>query len=109
MSTDDRRWKRLLTDLRNSASDPRSAYLIRSRSQRLLVSIRKDVLRAARHSSAPEIEAVLTRALSKSRQLARMSETLDARWTAEWESLVQDLDQLEAALNRVVEVSSVSS
>jgi hypothetical protein len=103
-----------LDSVRDSAADPRAAYVIRSRLERLLLSCAR--LAAAMNAApepdmpcpigelpvSPENARSLARACGTLHELTgsicRPSESLDVRWDEGWSRVSSALDQLEAVL-----------
>jgi hypothetical protein len=83
-----------VTAVREAAVDPKAAYVIRSRLERLLLS-------CAGVSQTSGIEGIST-ACDKLHELSasvcRPSESLDVRWDEGWSQMRPALDELEALL-----------
>lgn len=99
--------------VRGCASDPQSAYLLRTRINRLLLSVQKllpsvvsDVgdrpevlaVKVECPADAAVVIALCNEIVNQTRHLSQRSESLDARWEGEWEVLDSRLDRLEQAL-----------
>jgi hypothetical protein len=103
-----------LVAVRRAAEDIESAYLVRTRLRRALLNVARDV---ARHEGLPQPElpgvyGVPDTASARSRHIAALasdiyqasermcqpSESLDARWRADWSDLSAKLTALEHAL-----------
>ena len=86
---------KLLRELREAATDPEGAYLVRTRLRRALVAV-------TRASFGRECDPAVTRAARQLEQralhLCQPSEALDLRWKSQWSEVEADLDALEAAL-----------
>lgn len=105
---------RQIRDVRESADDPRAAYLIRSRLRRALLSCARQTAKAQGVSApqypgpwtvvedAPadirEIVASCSRIYERSQRLCQPSESFDVRWKEGWALLGRDLDRLEELL-----------
>jgi hypothetical protein len=110
-----------LDAVRDAAADPASAYLIRSRLRRALLSCARTVAEMQRlekpslpgqWSVAPGAPAEITRVVSlcrtihqQAKYLCQPSESFEVRWEAGWSQLRSELDQLEAALRELPQVS----
>jgi hypothetical protein len=105
---------RQIRDVRESAEDPRTAYLIRSRLRRALLSCARQTAKAQGVTApkypgtwkvpedAPadirEIAVSCGRIYERSQHLCQPSESFDVRWEQGWASLDRDLDRLEDLL-----------
>jgi hypothetical protein len=112
-----------LEAVREAAADPSSAYLIRSRLRRALLSCARTVAEMQRlekpslpgqWSLMPDAPAEIVAVVSACRRihqqakyLCQPSESFDVRWEAGWSQLRADLDQLEAALNALGKLTQV--
>jgi hypothetical protein len=99
--------------VRQAAVDPKAAYVIRSRIERLLLSCARLIAERS-HQLGPEQPSRVgdTSAPRNSREIAkasdalsdvsslicRPSESLDSRWDEGWSRIEPKLDQLEKAL-----------
>jgi hypothetical protein len=103
-----------LDAVRESALDPRAAYVIRSRLERLLLSCAR-VTAERVGSTEPEMPGRVGQLLSAPSEVRRLagacdtlhdlagsvcrpSESLDARWEDGWSRISPALDELEAIL-----------
>jgi hypothetical protein len=103
-----------LQALRIAAEDLQSAYLVRTRLRRALLSVARDL---ARRESLPEpdmpgvyvipdhaspqalrLAELITDIYQASDRMCQPSESLDARWRADWAELSEKLDELERVL-----------
>jgi hypothetical protein len=100
--------------VRDAAADPRAAYVIRSRLERLLLSCARlaAAMNAALEPDMPRPIGELPASPEDGRRLARAcdtlhdltgsicrpSESLDVRWDDGWSRVSSALDQLEAVL-----------
>lgn len=103
-----------LEAVREAAADPRAAYVIRSRLERLLLSCARlvadmnatDEPELPRHVPEPPSSSEQTRALAQAcnrlhdlaGSICRPSESLDVRWEQGWRRISSALDDLEALL-----------
>lgn len=108
---------RRIAQVQEAASEAGSAYLIRTRLHRMVVSIQRRLDLALAGDGGPTPDAELTAArvrqllrdiVAGTRHMSQRSESLDDRWTREWRSLEGQLDELEIAVRhhwglRVVE------
>jgi hypothetical protein len=102
--------------VRLASADPRTAYLIRSRIRRAILSCIALVAEETQ-ASAPDIPgiyvapadcqpacrqivAICNRVYSYTRELCQPSESFDLRWEAGWHTLATDFDALEQLLLR---------
>ena len=99
---------------RASAEEPESAYVLRTRLKRSLVSATQLAARRAGvdeplmpedidrmhldHPAAAGVLRVCATLLARTRSLCQPSEALDARWRSGWAEVRQDLDRLERTL-----------
>jgi len=105
---------RQLGDVRSAAEDPASAYLIRSRLRRVILSCARSVAQSA-GAPKPDIPGVFVapqgcsereariltlcnRIHSIARELCQPSESFDVRWERGWQLLRAELDELEQVL-----------
>jgi hypothetical protein len=111
--------------LRAAATDPRDAYLVRSRLERLILSCARAAARAEGRNP-PEVPGIqpepssgtprhlreIIRASSAlyraSADLCRPSESLDVRWNEGWLRVERALDDLEVRLRTVPREAQVS-
>lgn len=103
-----------LRALQTAAQDLESAYLVRTRLRRALLNVAREV---AHREGLPEPEmpgvfvvpddaspearrlaALVTDIYQASDRMCQPSESLDARWRADWIELSQKLDEFERAL-----------
>ena len=99
-----------IEDIRAAARDPRAAYLIRSRLQRLVLSCER--LEARRRGAQPPLfpgygnglDDPLPRLSREIREtaakLCQPSESFDVRWERGWAALAPLLDALQTELRR---------
>jgi hypothetical protein len=104
-----------LDAVRDAAADPRAAYVIRSRLERLLLSCARLIAEENAPSAPPDMPRALcllpndanhVRALAAACNelhdltgvICRPSESLDARWESGWLRIEAALDRLEAVL-----------
>jgi hypothetical protein len=103
-----------LEAVRESARDPRGAYLIRSRIRRALLACARDIagqqnlekprlpgqwaLRRDAPSELAEIVAICRRVYQNAEHLCQPSESFDVRWESSWLLLSDDLDLLQSRL-----------
>lgn len=106
-----------LAAVRQAASDPGAAYLIRSRLRRALLScarlvaehegVEKPVLPgqwAVSQDASEEVRAAVglcRRIYQNAEQLCQPSESFDVRWGDGWSLLQRDLAELETAVRRL--------
>lgn len=108
---------RQLRDLQEAALDAESAYLIRTRLSRLLLSCARE-LSAAAGRPKPELPIIVSplpnklewssqvanvcnRLLVSARRLGDHSEPLDERWQRSWNFISSDLAELLSLLEKV--------
>lgn len=104
-----------LAELRFAADDLESAYLVRTRLRRLLLNVARDIARRE-NLPAPEmpgvyevaadaplqvrqLAALVSDIYQRSDRMCQPSESLDARWRADWGELTALLDTLEQTLS----------
>jgi hypothetical protein len=102
-----------IDEVRQAATDPRSAYLMRTRLQRMLVTVARSVATdVGLGLYGPEFINVTSDASARTKRIAELcncilpesqhfsqrSEALDARWHKSWESIGRLLDDLQRAL-----------
>jgi hypothetical protein len=106
-----------LAAVRDAATDPRAAYLIRSRLRRALLSCARGIAERQRlekpvlpgqwsvTADAPpeicEVVALCRRIYRESEHLCQPSESFDVRWQDGWRTLQRDLAQLNVALEHL--------
>jgi hypothetical protein len=96
-----RRHLRLLRAVREAASDPEKAYLVRSRLRRALVAFNRGFYGDSNAALlAPELQAAVRRIEQHALRLCQPSEALDLRWKREWSALSREIEQLEGQLER---------
>lgn len=100
-----------IEQVRRAAADDRSAYLIRTRLHRMLMSTQNRV-DAARRTHVVEqvrpgsdhsvhwdaVERLTRQIVLETRHMSQRSESLDDRWTECWRRLSAQLDELELLL-----------
>lgn len=100
---------RRIAQVQEAASDVGSAYLIRTRLHRMVVSIQRRLDSALAGDGVPTLDAEVTASrvrellrdiVASTRHMSQRSESLDDRWTREWRSLEGQLDELEIAVRR---------
>ena len=100
--------------VRDSASDPRAAYVIRSRLERLMLTCARAASEASglpkpelpqptpavrqAPSGARSLVAASSKLYDLSSSICRPSESFDARWDEGWPPISRALDELEAVL-----------
>jgi hypothetical protein len=85
--------------VREAASDPKAAYVIRSRLERLLLSCRRVVAEQGDGGShAKELIDATDALFEVSSMICRPSESLDSRWEEGWARIEPRLHELEATL-----------
>jgi hypothetical protein len=105
---------KLIQKVRASAVDPESAYLLRTRIKRSILSaarlaVKHTDLDAPKFptpldvpaiSSKPTIAVIMScnRLIARTRELCQPSEALDSRWRKGWNELAEELDILQAAV-----------
>jgi hypothetical protein len=102
---------RRLQQVRDVAHGPQSAYLMRTRLNRMLLSLQRQIARdSASLISTPVEDLVPSDAnlqpiarlcneiVAESSHLSRRSEALDERWESSWTLLRTQLDRLELLL-----------
>ena len=104
----------LIAKVRSNVAEPESAYLLRTRVKRSILSAAR---LAAEHLGAelpllPEamespatsagnpgvVLASCNRLIVRTRELCQPSEALDSRWRQGWQEVLEELDTLEGAL-----------
>jgi hypothetical protein len=114
----------LIESARASASEPGSAYVLRTRLKRSLLGASQlaalyagavpplmpnDINRlVVRDPVSSEVLRNCVSLLANTRSLCQPSEALDDRWRAGWVTVCQDLDRLEKSLLTLGESSSES-
>lgn len=104
---------RRIDQVRAAATGTQSAYLLRARTNRMLLSVQQ-VLAAeyglqmtapallkpakSRSSLHEEVAVVCNRILLESKSLSQRSAALDTRWREGWRILSTDVDELERLL-----------
>ena len=112
----------LIEAVRDIASDPESAYLLRTRVKRALLSIGRlaaydagvETPRLPRAMSLPDqaplrsrnLIASCNRLLSSARKLCQPSEALDTRWNEGWATVLEELAHIEKQLRDCPEAPS---
>jgi hypothetical protein len=105
-----------IADVRQAAYDLNSAYLLRTRTHRMLLSIQRlvaaeygqEVLRPCvltGTSSDPamrELAALTNELLDSTRHLSQRSAAFDRQWQQEWDEVETMLGRLEQALQSLV-------
>jgi hypothetical protein len=102
---------RRIQQVRDVADGPHSAYLLRTRLNRLLLSLQRQIARdsaplisapvddlAASDTNFQPIAELCNEIVSESSHLSRRSEALDERWESSWVLLRTQLDRLELLL-----------
>lgn len=105
---------RLIASAKASAKEPESAYVLRTRLKRSLLSagqlaatragvaaplMPEDIERISLNDwASSEILKICASLLAKTRSLCQPSEALDSRWRSGWATVCQELDSLERAL-----------
>lgn len=104
---------RRIDQVRAAATGTQSAYLLRGRTNRMLLSVQQviaaeyglrvtapAVLNPAKSRSRlhKEIAVVCNRILLESKSLSQRSTALDTRWREGWRNLSADIDELERLL-----------
>jgi hypothetical protein len=90
-----------LLAVRSAAADPKAAYVIRSRLERLGLSCHRAAAEQSADCPDPRTLVHVTDALlDVSAAICRPSESLDARWEAGWAQIAPKLDELETILSQ---------
>jgi len=105
---------KLIEKVRTNAADPESAYLLRTRIKRSILSAARlaaeqlDIkaprlpapvaLPAAASGLASAVIVSCNGLIAKTRELCQPSEALDSRWRKGWEEVVKELEVLQAAV-----------
>ena len=106
-----------ITQVREAAHDLNSAYLLRTRTHRMLLSVQgmvaaeygAEILRPAVLESSRSVDPVLRHVaeltnelLHSSRHLSQRSAAFDRRWQQEWHDVEYALVQLERCLRNLL-------
>jgi hypothetical protein len=111
-----------IAEVRQAAHDLNSAYLLRTRTHRALLSIQRlvaaqygeEILRPCvltPTSSDPAMQklaALTNELLDSTRHLSQRSAAFDRRWQQEWDDVESMLGQLEATLRSMLDASTGS-
>jgi hypothetical protein len=104
----------LIASAKASAREPESAYVLRTRLKRTLLSVGQlaaeyagvaaplmpdDIERiSTEHPLSSKVLRTCASLLGKTRALCQPSEALDSRWRSGWQAVCEDLDVLECTL-----------
>jgi hypothetical protein len=109
-----------IAEVRQAAYDLNSAYLLRTRTHRMLLSIQRlvaaeygeEILRPCVLSSTSsdpamqQLAAQTNELLDSTRHLSQRSAAFDRRWQEEWDDVESMLMRLEATLRSMLQSSS---